>query len=134
MAPCERASPSRLVEPLGPGWMLIVWEDQSSHESDFHLQRRGAGQEWTEVATTAANVVQYLDMNPPCGLVTYRVRAHRHDQSRYSDWSPESTATRSCGEPEPTQVASGLPPGNGPTSTVPIATLTMPTARMNTVS
>jgi len=127
---CIPAAPTGLrALPLGASWMLILWEDQSTDETDFQLQWKGDGANatWSQGLTLSANTASYLHMTPPCGLVTYRIRAHRSDSAKYSDWSTESTATRTCADPGPTAVAGGLPPGAGPSPTASTPTL-MPSA------
>ena len=83
--------------------------------NDFHLQREPANGDWLAATQTSANYVPYLDQSVPCGLVTYRVRAYRGDTQRYSDWSGETSATRSCLEPTAAGMSAGWSgPGDGP--------------------
>jgi YD repeat-containing protein len=78
----------------------LSWQDNSSDESDFHIERSPNGSTgWAEIATVGVNVTNYnnntgLSCNTP---YYYRVRAHRHGDAQYSGYSnTANTTTQLC--------------------------------------
>ena len=77
----------------------LSWQNNSSDASDFHVERALAGTgNWSEIATVSASSNQdtasYQDTGVTCGTTyDYRVRAHRHSDQQYSDYSNTATAT-----------------------------------------
>ena len=81
----------------------VSWQDNSSDETDFHLERALAGtgstghSRWSEIATPTAS--SYDDTGLTCSTTyDYRVRAHRHGDDRFSAYSNTATATPPCVE------------------------------------
>lgn len=57
--------------------ILVTWNDNSSNEVGFHLERSDAGGPFAQIAAPAANATQYTDTGLTEGVeYTYRVRAH----------------------------------------------------------
>jgi bacillolysin len=77
----------------------LSWQDNSSDESDFHIERSPNGStSWVEIATVGANVTSYSNTGLTCGTpYYYRIRAHRHGDGQYSGYSNVAVATPSCG-------------------------------------
>jgi titin len=73
----------------------LAWQDKSSDESEFHLERSPNGTAgWTEIATVGANVIVYNNTGLSCGTIYfYRVRAHRHSDGQFSPYSNIANAT-----------------------------------------
>jgi len=73
----------------------LAWTDNSDDESDFHIERRqGSGGTWSEISTVGTNTVSYQDTGLSSSTTYYyRVRAHRHSDNLYSDYSNETSAT-----------------------------------------
>ena len=76
----------------------VSWQDNSSDETDFHLERApGSTGSWSEIATPTAS--SYADTGLTCNTTyDYRVRAHRHGDDRFSAYSNTATATPPCVE------------------------------------
>lgn len=71
-------SPTALVATaLGGGGVDLRWNDNSTSESGFRIQRRVASaSEWGVAGTVAANEKQFVDETPPCTTLLYRVVAY----------------------------------------------------------
>jgi subtilisin-like proprotein convertase family protein len=84
----------------------LSWNDNSTDESDFHIERSPNGStSWSEIATVGANVTSYNNTGLSCGTTYYyRVRAHRHGDGQYSSYSNTANAT--------TQACQLIPPSN----------------------
>jgi len=81
----------------------LSWTDGSTDESDYHIERSPDGvSNWVEIATPAANTTSYTDTSLACDTaVYYRIRAHWHSDSRFSEYSNIVTAeTSSCSPPQ----------------------------------
>jgi len=84
---------------LTPGWFIrLNWVDNSSDETDFHIERSPDGVTWAEIATVGANVTTYQDGVLPAKMTFhYRVRAHRHADGAFSAYTNVATCiTRLC--------------------------------------
>ena len=67
----------------------LNWEDHSSVEIGFIIERKLADQEFVAIDTTTANITGFLDANvEPNNLYTYRVSALFDDE--ISDWTNEA--------------------------------------------
>jgi len=80
----------------------LIWQDNSSDESDFHIERSPNGSTgWTEIATVGANTTGYNNTELTCNTpYYYRVRAHRHSDAQYSVYSNTANATtQACSPP-----------------------------------
>lgn len=90
------AAPSNLTATAASTTQInLSWQDNSSDESDFHIERSPDGSSgWTEIATVSASTTGYSNTGLTCGTTYYyRVRAHRHSDSQYSDYSSTANAT-----------------------------------------
>lgn len=57
----------------------LSWQDTSSTETEFHVERSANGASWTEIAVVPAGVTTFSDTALACGQTrSYRVRAHDH--------------------------------------------------------
>ncbi|MEW5870958.1 MAG: fibronectin type III domain-containing protein [Chloroflexota bacterium] len=76
----------------------LSWTDRTYDESDFHIERSLDGANWSQIAQVSANTTDYGNTGLNCDTrYDYRVRAHRHNDSTYSDYSPvESARTQAC--------------------------------------
>lgn len=94
------AAPSRLTAAAASRNQInLRWTDNSSNETDFHIERSPNGSSgWTQIATVGANVTTYNNSGLTCGTrYYYRVRAHRHSDNRYSNYSSVAgTKTQAC--------------------------------------
>ena len=75
----------------------LSWQDRSTNETGFRLQRRPAeGDVWMQIGTTAANATTFTSR----GLfpaVTYRYRSQAFNQTESSTFSNEAVATTQSG-------------------------------------
>ena len=71
----------------------LTWQDNSTDETGFRIQRRGGGSaRWVDIGTTAANATSFSDTGlKPNTTFHYRVRAFR--RIGFSDFSNEAMAT-----------------------------------------
>ncbi|RMG97272.1 MAG: fibronectin type III domain-containing protein, partial [Chloroflexi bacterium] len=77
----------------------LTWQDNSSDESDFHIERSPNGStSWTEITTVGVSITSYNNTGLSCSTTYYyRVRAHRHSDGVYSSYSNVvSAATYPC--------------------------------------
>ena len=95
--------------PIAPGSLVATaasqtqinlnWQDNSSDESDFHIERSPNGSSsWVEIATVAAGTTIYNNTGLSAGtMYYYQVRAHRHGDGQYSNFSNTARATTQSG-------------------------------------
>lgn len=70
------AAPSSLRYEVVDGQKVrLTWEDNSSYEDGYEIERRVGSGMWQRVATVGENVTEFVDGNPLSGEVYYRVRA-----------------------------------------------------------
>ena len=94
---CASAAPTNLsVFPWQGTYYWLGWADQSSDESDFHIERQVEWGEWAEIAQVGANAASYVDTSAPCGVVAYRVSAHRHNSGQFSEYTNVASGSRAC--------------------------------------
>jgi carboxypeptidase T len=77
----------------------LTWQDNSSDESAFHIERSPDGNtNWAEIATVGADVTGYQDSTLSCNTdYYYRVRTYRLSDGYYSDYAEVANAsTQSC--------------------------------------
>jgi thermitase len=76
----------------------LDWEDNSTYETAFQIERRISGDSvWSVVDTVAGNITIYVDTTVACYTTyEYQVRAYRSDDTNYSDPSLVATAQSSC--------------------------------------
>ncbi len=55
--------------------MIVDWNDNSSNETGFVVQRSFNGSSYTHIATTSADTITYTDPSRTAGTYSYRVRA-----------------------------------------------------------
>ena len=84
------SSPTNLTATVQSNTQVrLEWEDNSDNENNFIVQRRIGSNAWTDVATLAANIETYTDINlDNCTTYRYRVWA-----SNAVGQSPSNTAT-----------------------------------------
>jgi autotransporter-associated beta strand protein len=84
---------SFLTASAGTGWSVdLQWQDTSTNETGFVLERREGGGEFAELQTFGANATAFHDGTTEPGVTyTYRVRAF--NAFGPSDWTPEATIT-----------------------------------------
>lgn len=72
----------------------LAWDDNSSDEDGFKIERSPDGANWSQIATVARNTTAYTDTGLSCNTAyAYRLRAyHANGDSDYSNTA--STATR----------------------------------------
>jgi DNA-binding SARP family transcriptional activator len=73
----------------------LTWQDNSSDESDFRIERSPDGStDWTEMATVGADEPSYSNTGLSCDTTYYyRVRAYRDSDGQYSNYSNVDHAT-----------------------------------------
>jgi hypothetical protein len=90
------AAPSALAASAQSDTSIrLTWQDNSTTETTFHVERKSAAAGWAEVATTGPNTTAHTDTGlSPSTLYTYRVRAS--NAGGFSTYSPEAGATTSA--------------------------------------
>ncbi len=76
----------------------LTWQDNSSDETNFYIERSIDGNRWNLIFVAAANSIHYSDHVLGCGATYYyRVRAYRSGDGKYSGYSNVAIAvTLSC--------------------------------------
>ena len=107
-------APSNLrVASVSPTQLRLTWSDNSGDESDFHIERSPNNSNWNQIDTVGAGVTSYTDSGLTTGTTYYyRVRAHRDNGDKYSDYS--NTASGAPQPPAPGPF-SKISPTNGST-------------------
>ncbi len=86
------SSPSNLVLSIEPdGYPKLVWNDNSSTESGFVIQRRKFAQSFTEIDTVDADVKQYVDRINIQDSTTYIYRIYAFNSDTTSGFSNENS-------------------------------------------
>jgi hypothetical protein len=77
------------------GWVIhLAWEDNSSLETEFHIERAVNGGVFSEIASVPANTTTYVEGPVADGItLSYRVRGHRHANDTFSGYSNVATCT-----------------------------------------
>lgn len=81
----------------GPGFQ-VSFEDDSTDEDEFHIERSVSGGAFSEVATLTSTTgggtgdnYAYSESSTTCGAeATYRVRSHRHSDDSFSSYASKS--------------------------------------------
>ena len=109
--------PSALIATPSTGTIDLTWQDNSEDEEKFEIQRKTGGGAFNDLASVAADVMDYSDTAVTTGTAyTYRVRAM--NAAGTSSWSKVVTATAtSSGTGGPT----GPTSSTGTTGSVPVA-------------
>ncbi len=98
---CPLDAPSNLsASATSQTEIRVSWQDNSSGESAFHVERStDGGQNWTQAGSTGTGVTTFDDSGRACGSTYhYRVRAFRDSDAAYSAYSNvDSDTTQSCG-------------------------------------
>ncbi len=84
---------SFLTATAGAGWSIdLHWQDNSTNETGFVLERREGSGDFSELQSFGANATSFHDGTTQPGITyTYRVRSF--NVSGPSDWTPEVTIT-----------------------------------------
>jgi hypothetical protein len=95
----------------GPGQLDLTWQDNSTNEHGFHVERRfGSG--WLQIADAGQDATRTGDSGLVCGL-TYEYRVSAYNDSGNSDYATFSITVPACVYPvaAPTSLTatSGLP-------------------------
>jgi parallel beta-helix repeat protein len=94
-------APSNLTAALNAKQVTLTWQDNSSNETGFVVERSTDGQTFTTIATTAANATSYTDTPASLGQYWYRVSA----QNGTYISMPSNTASVNTGTSAFTQIA-----------------------------
>ncbi len=91
-------APTNLVATaVSESQINLTWDDNSSDETSFRLERSPDETNWTEIASVGANVESYSNTGLNCGTTYYyRVRAYRSSDAKYSGYSNTAHDTTSA--------------------------------------
>ena len=68
--------------------VIVTWEDKSDDETDYRVERRVGGGNWSQVATLPANSTKYQETGlSPSTVYRYRVRAYRAGDNTFGPYS-----------------------------------------------
>jgi hypothetical protein len=89
------AAPTDLTcTTLSRSEIRLAWKDNAIDETEFRIERSPNSIDWAQIATVGANTITYTDTGlPPATTFHYRVRAYRHSDDQFSDYSNETTCT-----------------------------------------
>jgi hypothetical protein len=93
LSPVPLLPPSEVTAtPVSTNQIDLAWDDDSSMESGFEIERRLSGGLYSQIDTVSANMTTYVDQSRNEGTsYTYRVRAYNNGDD--SDYSNEAHAT-----------------------------------------
>ena len=91
------APDSTNTTPLSNSSIKFEWKDKSSEENDFHIERKVGSGSFSEVGVVASTttagtntIYSFEDSVLSCDTeYTYKVRAHRHSDNAYSNYSSQ---------------------------------------------
>jgi hypothetical protein len=100
--PKPPAAPSQLAATAtGASTVDLHWNDNSSEENGFKIERKNNGGNFSQIATAGADAVSYQDAGlSPSATYIYRIRASNANGD--SDFSNEATATTDNDGSDPT--------------------------------
>lgn len=84
-------APSNLTATASSTDVRLYWQDNSSNENGFEIQRKTSTSAFAQIATTTSNITSYLNTNLASSTYTYRVRAF--NASGFSAYSNTATTT-----------------------------------------
>ncbi|HDQ70543.1 MAG TPA: hypothetical protein ENN19_00415, partial [Chloroflexi bacterium] len=91
------APPSNLVATaIQPDRINLNWQDNSTGEDGFQIQRQIDGGSWANLATVGTGVTSYSNTGLSPATYCYRVRSYKDGLN--SDWSNEACATIYSGD------------------------------------
>ena len=100
---CPLDPPSSLnATMISQSQISLSWQDNSSDESAFHIERsEDGGVTWVEIQAVGAGVSAHVDTGLTCNSAYhYRVRAYRDSDGQYSTYSNiDSATTGACDGP-----------------------------------
>lgn len=85
-------APSALTAAVSGTTINLSWQDNSSNEDGFRVERRIGTGAWSQIATTAANATSYSDTTGASGT-TYEYRVAAFGPGGTSSPSPSATAS-----------------------------------------
>jgi titin len=86
-------APSNLVAtPISSSQINLTWQDNSSDETGFKIERKTGSGSYSQIATVGANVASYSDTYLSAST-TYYYRARAYNAAGNSDYSNEASAT-----------------------------------------
>jgi thermitase len=99
---CETLfTPDNLLVTNSLNTIVTTWDNHSPDGTDFEIERRISGTStWSLLDTIDASLTTYSDNATICGYIyDYRVRQFRSNDSIYSTYSNEVSATQTCSPP-----------------------------------
>lgn len=98
--PLPPAAPSNLVASFSGTLLVLTWQDNSTNETGFAIERcQGAGcTDFAALATQSADYPSYSDYSALTG-VTYRYRVRAYNAGGYSAYSNIATTTEATAPP-----------------------------------
>ncbi len=75
-----------------PGYIELVWQDNSSNEDIFTVWRKPNGGSWSQIASLATNTTSYNDTSMNIGVLYYYV-VRAENEAGFSAWSNSDSAT-----------------------------------------
>jgi transcriptional regulator CtsR len=115
--PSSSTAPSNLTATaISSSQINLTWQDNSSDETGFEIERKTGSGSYSQIATVGANVASYSDTYLSAGT-TYYYRVRAYNAAGNSDYSNEALAT----------TLSPPPPPSAPTLKSPASGSTVPT-------
>lgn len=86
-------APSGLVALAASSFMSLAWNDNSSDETGFMVERKtGVSGSWSQISSVGQNIAAYLDYGVSAGI-TYFYRVFAYNASGGSGYSNEASVT-----------------------------------------
>ncbi len=86
-------APSGLAALAASNFMSLAWNDNSSNETGFNVERKtGMSGSWSQIASVGQNIGAYLDYGVSAG-VTYYYRVSAYNASGSSAYTNEASVT-----------------------------------------
>ncbi len=88
----EIAAPTNLTATANVNQILLEWDDNSTIEEGYEIERKIYGENFQVIATVGQNVITYTDTDV-VNMVTYYYRVRGFTQNNYSEYSNIANAT-----------------------------------------
>lgn len=108
-------APSGLAALPASNFMSLAWNDNSSNETGFNVERKtGISGGWSQIASVGQNIAAYRDYGVSAG-VTYYYRVSAYNASGSSSYSNETSVTITVADTTLPQMAITSPVASGAT-------------------
>ena len=82
---------------LAAGSVKLAWDDNSTNEDTFRIERKEGSGSFVEIKSVPANTTTFEDVDAKYG-VPYEYRVRAHNTAGFSDYSNTASTTLTLGQ------------------------------------